>query len=213
MERGCREQLGAGRGLGAPGVRRGLHPPAGASCWDTESLGWGLWKNYGIRKTLALSSAGESPHPCPRLRPARTCTAMGPGGRWGQLCPETSPAWRQSSCTCSTRSFAALFLCSQQAPWAPCSKKGGLWFFSCSFLHNSMDLVKWVSKGVRCAGSSPLGCSPQQLGRLASYGRQSCLWLLVGWGRWKKNSKFQINCKFNDCVHEYLIIYICHEYA
>lgn len=29
----------------------------------------------------------------------------------------------------------------------------------------------------------------------------------------KKCCKFQINCKFNDCVHEYLITHISHEYA
>lgn len=46
-----------------------------------------------------------------------------------------------------------------------------------------------------------------------SSGSQSRLWLLVGWERWKRNSEFQINCEFNDCVHEYLIIYIYHEYA
>lgn len=32
-------------------------------------------------------------------------------------------------------------------------------------------------------------------------------------GGYQKYCKFQINCKFNDCVYEYLISHISHEYA
>lgn len=32
-------------------------------------------------------------------------------------------------------------------------------------------------------------------------------------GELKKYRNFQINCEFNDCVHEYLITHIFHEYA
>lgn len=58
-----------------------------------------------------------------------------------------------------------------------------------------------------------LGCSPQQPANPETSGSESQLMTLLRVGGYKKYCKFQINCKFNDCVDEYLISHIFHEYA
>lgn len=77
-----------------------------------------------------------------------------------------------------------------------------------------MDLGK-MGWGKGTDGWNPplLGCSPLHPPLRAPPGSQSQLVTPRRAGEPKKCCNFQINCEFNDCVHEYLITHIFHEYA
>lgn len=157
------------KGAGSP--KRGLHarapvapspqhPGAGASCWDTEGLGWGVWKNYSICKTLAMASLlvralilalAFTLHPLEppwglvvggdsfSLRPALLRGKVPAPAKLGILLP----------CFCAPSRHHGL-------PGARRVAYGSSHALSCT---TAQIWEKWVSKGLRCAGSSLLGFS------------------------------------------------------
>lgn len=102
---------------------------------DTESLGWGLWRNCSILKTLAVPSLLVRALTLPSPSPCSHCTPMGlvlggdsfvltPALLGGEV-PAAAALEILSPCFC--------------APWPPWDKDS-FWLLSCSFLHSSTDL-------------------------------------------------------------------------